>query len=79
MKILEKFFTSGEAKMACCLETESQTPAEIAEKAGLDRRQVSKTLIRMVKKGLIEIDRYRDEKAFKLIPFIAGFYEHQNA
>ncbi|MCK5055894.1 MAG: 4Fe-4S binding protein [Candidatus Aminicenantes bacterium] len=79
LKILAKLFTPEQAEVACRMSIKPQLPREIAEKAGKDERETYTTLKAMVKKGLIDAGRGEGGLAFKLIPFVVGFYERQNA
>jgi electron transport complex protein RnfB len=79
LKILAKLFSPEEAELACRLSLEPQTANTIAGQTGSDERETFVALKGMVKKGLIEAERGEGGLSFKLIPFIVGFYEHQNA
>lgn len=79
LKILAKLFTPEEAEIACALSLEPESPETIAGKLGQGKGEVYKALKKMVKKGLIGIARGKGGFNFKLIPFIVGFYERQNA
>ncbi len=79
LKILAKLFTPEQAEMATQLTLEPQNSKSIAKKIGRDVHETFDTLKGMVKKGLIEAERGEGGLAFKLIPFIVGFYERQNA
>lgn len=79
LKILERLFGPEEAEVACMMSLEPLSTRVIADKYGKDERQTFITLKGMVKKGLIDIERGQDGLLFKLIPFIVGFYERQNA
>lgn len=79
LKILEKLFTPEEAQLACHLSLEPQIAKSAAQQIGWDERKTFILLKGMTKKGLIEAERGEGGLAFKLIPFIVGFYENQNA
>lgn len=79
LKILAKLFTPEQAEIACHMSLEPQSAKEIAARAGKDERETYANLKAMVKKGLIDAGRGEGGLAFKLIPFIVGFYERQNA
>lgn len=79
LKILTKLFTPEQAELACSLTLEPQTAKAIAGQTGGDEREIFTILKGMRKKGLIEFERGEGGLAFKLIPFIVGFYENQNA
>lgn len=79
LKILEKLFTREEAELACYLSMKPQQAKDVAERSGGDERTTFVLLKGMTKKGLIEAERGQGGLAFKLIPFVVGFYENQNA
>ena len=79
LKILAKLFTPKQAKLACRLTLEPQNSKSITQKFDSDEHETFATLKGMVKKGLIEAERGQGGLAFKLMPFIVGFYERQNA
>jgi ferredoxin len=79
LKILAKLFTAEEAELACRMELNPLSAVSIAKRIGRDKRETFVSLKGMVKKGLIEVERGSDGLMFKLIPFVVGFYERQNA
>ena len=79
LKILAKLFSPQEAEIACRLTLEPQTVAEVTRPDGVSMGEVKTLLKGMVRKGLIEIQRCDRGLGFKLMPFIVGFYEYQNA
>ena len=79
LKILAKLFSPQEAEIACRLSLEPQTVAEVTRPDGVPMGEVKNLLKGMVRKGLIEIQRCDRGLGFKLMPFIVGFYEYQNA
>ncbi|MCU0286214.1 MAG: 4Fe-4S binding protein [Acidobacteria bacterium] len=79
LKLLAKLFTPAEAALACFLTLEPQNPKTIAQQAGQDDRETYEILKGMTKKGLIEAEKGEGGLFFKLIPFMVGFYERQNA
>jgi ferredoxin len=79
LKILARLFTPGEAQLACHLELEGQTAKAIAQRTGGDEREIFADLKAMTKKELIKAERGEGGLAFKLMPFIVGFYEGQNS
>ncbi len=79
LKILAKLFTPGEAELACHLSLDPQTAKTVGLDIGWDERKTFVMLKGMTKKGLIEAERGEGGLAFKLIPFVVGFYENQNA
>jgi len=79
LKILAKLFSPEQAEIACAMNLEPESPEVIAGRLGREKGEVYTTLKDMVKKGLIGIERGKGGFNFKLIPFIVGFYENQNA
>jgi ferredoxin len=79
LKILARLFTPEQAELACRLTLEPQNSKSIAQKIGSNEHETFAILKGMVKKGLIEAERGEGGLAFKLMPFIVGFYERQNA
>ena len=79
LKILAKLFTPEEAEVAYVMSLDPLSAKSIANRLGKHEREAFSILKTMVKKGLIEIERGRDGLLFKLMPFIVGFYERQNA
>jgi electron transport complex protein RnfB len=79
LKILAKLFTPEEAELACHLDLEPRLSKTIARRSGWEERTTFITLKGMTKKGLIEAERGQGGLAFKLIPFVVGIYENQNA
>jgi electron transport complex protein RnfB len=79
LKLLAKLFTPEEAALACQLTLEPQSSKAIALKTGQNEQETFTMLKSMTKKGLIEAERGEGSLAFKLMPFIVGFYERQNA
>ncbi|HHS14150.1 MAG TPA: 4Fe-4S dicluster domain-containing protein [bacterium] len=79
LKILEKLFSEEEAALACHLRLKAEPAADIAQRAGMEEREASRLLKGMVKKGLIDLERGKGGFHYKLLPFIVGFYERQNA
>lgn len=79
LKILAKLFTEEEAALACELDILPESVKSIAQRTAKDDQEVYTALKGMVKKGLIDLEKGKGHFAFKLIPFIVGFYERQNA
>lgn len=79
LKILAKLFSPVEAEVACQLNIEPQSPKTVAQRLGWQERETFIALKGMTKKGLIEAEKGERGLSFKLIPFVVGFYENQNA
>ena len=77
LQILARLFTPEQAELACHLKPEPQLAKTVAEKIGWEERRAFVALKGMTKKGLIEAEKGKGGLAFKLIPFIVGFYENQ--
>jgi len=79
LKILAELFTPEEAELACHLDLEPRLAKTISGRIGREERSTFIMLKGMTKKGLIEAERGQGGLAFKLIPFVVGFYENRNA
>ena len=79
LRILAKLFAPEEAALACELTLHPVTPRELAEQLQRDERELRLMLKGMLKKGLIDAERGHGSFAYKLLPFVVGFWEHQNA
>ena len=78
LKLLAKLFTPQEAALGAGLRMTLEKPAEIAERLGMDMREVSSLLKDMAKKGLIKVGGLtRGGLGFGLLPFVVGIYEMQ--
>jgi ferredoxin len=76
-RLLEKLFSRDEASLACLMQLEPASAAEIAEKAGADPHATRNTLKLMAGKGLIDIRKGEGEFTYAIRPFVVGFYEGQ--
>lgn len=79
LKILEKLFTHEEAEIACNMNLAPKSANELSQTMQQEKKQTQALLKSMLKKGLIEMTKQGKLLGFKLIPFIVGFYENQNA
>jgi electron transport complex protein RnfB len=79
LKILAKLFTPEQAELACHLNLEPQLAKAISQKIGWEERKAFVALKEMTKQGLIEAEKGKGGLAFKLIPFVVGFFENQYA
>lgn len=75
--LLQKIFSDGEAALASSLSRDWETPAEIAARTGGVEREVRSRLMKMVKRGLIWLNRQPGDSRFRLAPFIVGIFEAQ--
>ncbi len=77
--ILEKLFSPQEAALAAEMSLDPESAAVIAGRLGIEERETAVVLKKMVRKGLITLEKGKGQLLFRLIPFIVGFYERQNA
>jgi Na+-translocating ferredoxin:NAD+ oxidoreductase subunit B len=78
LRLLAKLFSPEEAGLASHLRIEVETAAEVAERAGGDPVEVSRTLKNLARRGLITCRKTEKGLGFALMPFVVGFYENQN-
>ena len=80
LQLLAKLFAPEEARIASRMSMNYQDAKKIGELNGLEETAIRPLLISMVKRGLIDIKKMEGiGLAFRLIPFVVGFYERQNA
>ncbi|MBC7186103.1 MAG: 4Fe-4S binding protein [Calditrichaeota bacterium] len=79
LRLLAKLFTPEEAALAAELTLQPETAEELALRLGRDRHELRHILKEMLKKGLIDAEPGKGGFAYKLLPFVVGIYEHQNA
>jgi electron transport complex protein RnfB len=77
LRLLAKMFTPEEAVLGSVMRLAQETPAEIANRAGLDPGAARPVLKRMARKGLIHARKGERDLTFALMPFIVGIYEAQ--
>ena len=81
IRFLQKLFTPEQALLGSVMTGEAKPADEIAELAGVDVREVRRTLKDMVRLGLVFLRRKeglgRQGMQFALMPFVVGFYEAQ--
>jgi ferredoxin len=78
LRLLAYLFTPQEAALGAQLRMTLEKPAEVAERLGMDLREVSDLLKSMAKKGLIKVGGIpRGGMGFGLLPFVVGIYEMQ--
>ena len=78
IRLLAKLFSPDEALLASHLQVEVETAPEIAERAGSDPKEVSRTLKGLARRGLVTCRKTENGLGFALMPFVVGFYENQN-
>ena len=77
LRILQKIFSSEEAALAAQL-TGTLEPADvIAGRVGLPAGEASKRLFKMVRRGMVWLDKQDGKACFRLAPFVVGIYEAQ--
>lgn len=79
LKILAKLFTPEEATLACHLTLEPIAPRELAQRLGWNEGKTRLMLKSMLRRGLIDAEKGQGSFAYKLLPFVVGIYERQNA
>ena len=77
IRILQKIFSPEEAALASQLTGALEPVDGIARRAGLPTGEVSKRLFKMVRRGLVWLDKQDGKACFRLAPFVVGFYEAQ--
>jgi ferredoxin len=78
LRLLAYLFTPEEAALGAQLRLTLEKPVEIAERLGMDMRDVAGLLKSMAKKGLIKVGGIpRGGLGFGLLPFVVGIYEMQ--
>jgi len=76
--LLRTLFTPEEAELAVHLTLDRETPAEIAERAGLPPGEVEPRLEQMSRKGLIfPVESEGGPTLYQAAPFVVGIYEYQ--
>lgn len=77
LRLLAKMFTPEEATLAAAMRLTQEPAAEIAVRAGVDKKTAARMLKEMAKKGLITAGRGEGRLVFGLMPFVVGVYESQ--
>jgi len=77
LRLLAKIFTPEEAALAAVMQLTHESAADIGARAGVDSDVAYRTLKRMVRKGLIRVNKSAGQLTFGLMPFAVGFYEEQ--
>ena len=79
LKLLDKLFTPEEAELTCHLWLTPESSKSIAVRLERDEREIRSLLKTMVRKGLIAYEKREKSVGFRILPFVVGFYERQNA
>ena len=77
LRILKKIFSPEQAALACRLTGRFESVDEIAGRAGLPVADVSRQLFKMVRCGMVWLDKQDGKACFRLAPFVVGIYEAQ--
>ncbi len=77
LRLLQKIFTPEQAELAAQLRVTLETPAELAERLGRDKRELRNMLKEMARNGLIRIGKAESGLGFGALPFVVGIYEFQ--
>jgi electron transport complex protein RnfB len=79
LRILQLLFSPEEASLASKLQSDPETPSQIAARCDMDTQTVYPLLKEMSRKGLIKIIQEEGHLKFGLMPFVVGFYEMQGS
>jgi len=75
LKILKKIFPPEDATLAGLLSAKLESVEQIASRAGLPAEDASKQLFKMVRRGMVWIEKQDNQVLFRLAPFVVGVYE----
>lgn len=75
LRLLEKLFTPEEASIAVVMCLTPESPADIAQRAGIEKVTARRLLKEMLRNGLIGVKKGGYGLGFHLIPFVVGIYE----
>jgi hypothetical protein len=78
LRLLAKVFTPEEAALAARLRLTKETPAQLAERLGVEKAPLRQQLKTMTRKGLIAVGAVEEGGlGYGLLPFVVGIYEMQ--
>jgi ferredoxin len=77
IKILKKIFSPEEAALASQLGGSLEPIDEVAKRIGLSVEQARKQLFKLVRRGMVWLDRGNGKTRVRLAPFVVGIYETQ--
>ena len=77
VRILQKIFSTEQAALACHLTGSWETVNVIAARARMDSGEASKCLFKLVRGGMVWMDKREGKAVFRLAPFVVGIYEAQ--
>jgi electron transport complex protein RnfB len=75
LKILKKIFSQEEAELAGQLTGSLESIEEISARAGLSAQETRDRLFKMVRRGMVWLDKVDGRILFRLAPFVVGVYE----
>jgi H+/Na+-translocating ferredoxin:NAD+ oxidoreductase subunit B len=77
LRILKKIFSPEEATLAGMLTGTFEPVSVIAGRLGLPEEAVSRRLFKLVRRGVVWMDKRDGRVYFRLAPFVVGIYEAQ--
>jgi len=77
IRILEKICSPGEAALAGVLTGTPEPVEAIAARTGEPAGEVGRALFKLVRRGIVWLDKQAGEVRFRLAPFVVGIYEAQ--
>jgi NAD-dependent dihydropyrimidine dehydrogenase PreA subunit len=77
IRILKKIFSPEQAALASQLGGSFETIDEFSKRAGLSVEQAGKQLFKLVRRGMVWLDRGNGRPRVRLAPFVVGIYETQ--
>lgn len=77
IQILKKICTAQEAALAGCLTGTPEPVEAIAARTGEPAGEVSRALFKLVRRGIVWLDKQDGRVGFRLAPFLVGIYEAQ--
>ena len=77
IQILQKICSPQEAALAGLLSGTPEPVEAIAARTGIPSREVSRALFKLVRRGMVWLDKQDGEVRFRLAPFVVGIYEAQ--
>ena len=75
LKILKKIFSPEDAALAGMLTGSFEPVEQIAVRAGLAPEEAGRQLFKMVRRGMVWIEKIDGQVRFRLAPFVVGVYE----
>ncbi len=75
IRILQKIFSPEEAALAGQLTGTPEPVDEIAGRVGLPASEVTKSLFKLTRRGMVWLEKREGKVCFRLAPFVVGVYE----